>query len=201
MVESSETQNPIRSPRRPRVMAKQPEDRKQKQPKQGPSTVTSAKAWKKAGDAKPQPLEVPSGNTCLVRPVGMQAFMSEGLIPNSLMGIIQASMEAGEKGEEVDEDKVVEGFIADIRSDPSKLQDMIRMADACTVYCVLEPRVLPVPAADEERNPDLLYVDEVDLDDKLFLMNFAVGGTRDLEPFRERLSKGVESVSPSEELG
>lgn len=184
--------------------AKQPQDHKKKSDKpRATADITTAKGWKKSSDVATRnvPLEVPSGNTCLVRPVGMQAFIAEGLIPNSLMGIVTTALEAGEKGEEVDEDAVVEQFIDDIKADPDRVMDMIRMADACTVYCVIEPKVAPAPGAGQDRDPDVLYVDEVDLDDKMFIMNFAVGGTRDLEPFREKVARGVESVSPGEAVG
>jgi hypothetical protein len=186
-------------------MAKVPQDHKKKQEKKTRATadITTARGWKRSSDVATRnvPLEVPSGNTCLVRPVGMQAFIAEGLIPNSLMGIVTTALEAGEKGETVDEDAVVEQFIEDIKADPDRVMDMIRMADACTVYCVIEPKVMPSPKGAEERDPDVLYVDEVDLDDKMFIMNFAVGGTRDLEPFREAVARGVESLPPGEAVG
>lgn len=185
-------------------MAKQPQDHKKKKDKRDKKTmadVTSASAWKKQDKDEPVPLEVPSGNTCLVRPVGMQAFVSEGLIPNSLLGIVTSALEAGERGETVDEDAVVDQLISDIRSDPAKLVDMIKMADSCTLYCVLQPKVLPVPGEGEQRYADKLYVDEVDLDDKLFIMNFAVGGSRDLEPFREAVDKGVGTVAAEPGMG
>lgn len=190
-------------------MVKQPEDHKAKKNKKAKkdsktmADVTSASAWKKTAeeDNEPIPLEVPSGNTCLVRPVGMQAFLAENLIPNSLLGIITTTLDKAEKGETIDEDVLIEGFIADIRTDPAKLADMIKMADACTLYCVLQPEVLPSPKVNEPRLPDKLYVDEVDLDDKLFIMNFAVGGSRDLEPFREKLAEGVDAMAADPGVG
>lgn len=179
---------------------KRPEDHKKKKQKDL-GDVTSAAAWKsKSTSSEPIPLEVPSGNTALVRPVGMQAFLSEGLIPNSLLGIVTSNLEKGEKGEAVDEEKVVEELIDDIRDNPERLVDVIKMADACTVYCVVQPVVLPAPQPGETRFADKLYVDEVDIDDKMFIMNFAVGGSRQLEPFRAATASGVERLAAVEDV-
>jgi len=34
------------------------------------------------------------------------------------------------------------------------------------------------------RQDDLVYADMIDIEDKMFIFNFAVGGTRDVEQFR-----------------
>jgi hypothetical protein len=73
------------------------------------------------------------------------------------------------------------------------------MADNVTIYCVVEPMVNPLPA-DGVRNDDLLYVDEIDLEDKLFILNFGVGGSRDLEAFRLATDGGVGSVPASTDV-
>jgi hypothetical protein len=78
---------------------------------------------------------------------------------------------------------------------------MFEMADAATVYCVVEPIILPVPVPDPdsgetpERDEDALYVDEIDVDDKLYIMSHALSGVRDLEQFRAELGKQL--VTPA----
>jgi hypothetical protein len=167
--------------------------------------VSSVQGWKKSSEAKgltgkPIPLEVPSGNVALVRPVGLQVFFELGMIPNTLltiMGTILDKAKGGKKVSEREVNKALEG----IQADPERIVDIIRMADAITVHCVIQPQVEPVPERGVERDEDTLYVDEVDLEDKMFIMNFAFGGARDLEPFRTKLTKHVGSVSPVQDLG
>jgi len=145
-----------------------------------PKKPTSVQQWKKA--AQGVPLEVPSGNTALVRNVGMQVFLQRGLVPNSLMPIVRMAMSGKEPELKLD----------DITED--QLRDMVALFDAVVVHCVVEPKVQPVPAEGEERADDVLYVDEVDFDDKQFIFQWVVGGTRDLEQFRKEQAASVESV-------
>jgi hypothetical protein len=141
---------------------------------------TPASQWKKASAGVP--LEVPSGNTALVRNSGMQVFLTKGLIPNSLLPIVRQAMSG--KQPEINLEEITE----------DQLQDMITLFDAVVVHCVVEPRVLPIPAEDNMRLADVLYVDEVDFDDKMFIFQWVVGGTRDLEQFRKEQAASLESV-------
>lgn len=141
------------------------------------SPVTPVSEWKQGKG--PVPLELPSGNTCLVQPVGMEAFIKQGFIPNSLLPLVQQSLQ-GKNISDADTDKLMSTAL----QDPEKLRDIFDVADAVTVYCVVEPQVHPAPTDESLREEDKLYVDELDLDDKMFIFNFAVGGSRDLEAFR-----------------
>jgi hypothetical protein len=123
----------------------------------------------------------------------MQVFMSEGVIPNGLMPIIQEAMKAGEAPDPE--------VIAPMMEDPAKLQEILDLADSVAMYCFIEPKLHPlpydpedldeqgapkfIPPGDDRRNDNLLYIDEVDLNDKLFIFQFAVGGTARLEQFRQ----------------
>lgn len=166
--------------------------------------VTEVTGWKKATDGSP--LEVPSGNVALVRPVGIQAFLTQGIIPNSLR---EMAMEA------ITKKKAPEMKPENLTSE--QLVEMVTLFDTVTVYCVVEPRVHRIPVftlthyeaatcdPDEVgkeipighpcREADRLYVDEVDLDDKAFIFAIACGGTRDLESFRAQRASGLELLS------
>lgn len=148
--------------------------------------ATPAGQWKKASVG--QALQVPSGNTALVRNSGMQVFLTKGLIPNSLMPIVRQAMSG--KQPDIKLDEVTE----------DQLADMVALFDAIVVHCVVEPTVLPVPADGEERSTEALYVDDVDFDDKMFIFQWVVGGTRDLEQFRKEQAASVESVRGSAAL-
>jgi len=152
--------------------------------------VSSAKDFKT--QAKGHPLEVRSGNVALVRRPGIQVFIKSGMVPNSLMPIIQKALAAGEKAKDLD--------FSEIAEDAKKLEDVLDLVDKVTCYCVIEPKVLPVPENVEDRDEEALYVDEVNFDDKVFIYQYAVGGTADLESFRAEQARLMGSVPDGEDL-
>lgn len=155
--------------------------------------VTSASAWKGKVTKKPHPLELPSGNTCLVKRVGMESFLQTGMMPNSLMGMVQGALDKAKSGGQVKPDDEA-AMMSEITNDPAKMADMFALMDAVVIDCVVEPKVSPIPDDDEERDEDTLYIDEVDLNDRMFIFNYVSGGSADLERFRdetaERLALG-----------
>ena len=46
-----------------------------------------------------------------------------------------------------------------------------------------------------------IYTDEIDIDDKTFIFNFVVGGTRDVESFRSEYGDALADVQPREDVG
>lgn len=144
--------------------------------------VTTAKDWKGRANQAVE-LDLPSGNTALVRNPGMQAFLQAGIVPNELMGIIMSAIEKEEMPD-----------LESMQTDPEKLKSVLTLFDNILVYCVVEPAVLPVPTEGVTRDEDLLYVDEVDMEDKMFIFQYAVGGTKDLEKFRAEQAAALVGV-------
>jgi len=149
-----------------------------------PDVPTSASVWKKKAVGGTL-ITVPSGNTALVRAPGMQTFLEQGVIPNALMPLIRDAMQKGSAPEESDMSEMI--------SDPEKLKELIEMANAITVYCCIDPKVVGaphdaegnlIPIGDARRDEDILYVDEVEFNDRMYIFNFAVGGPADIEKFR-----------------
>lgn len=137
-------------------------------------------------------MELPSGAVVKVRnPGGLKAFLGNGSIPNSLMPIVQKAVN---NGKQVSAEEM--GIINEDGSiDPAVLKDMLAMIDNVTIQSVVEPKVHPAPADEDERDDDLLYVDEFPDEDKQFLFQWVSGGTRDLEQFRREYSTAVDSVA------
>lgn len=150
--------------------------------------ITSAGDWKKKSQAG-TPLQVPSGNTALVKNPGMQAFVKAGMIPNSLLLPVQRALSKGHKAPNW-------GELAE--SKPEHIQDMLTLVDKVTVFCVLEPKVWAVPVDADgnelDREEDRLYVDEIDPMDKMFIFQWVSGGTRDLEEFRSEYGAALAAV-------
>lgn len=146
-----------------------------------PAQVTPISAWKKS--AAGVPMTLPSGNVAIVRNPGMQAFVTAGVIPNSLMPIVRDAIDK-HKAPQLDE----------VIDNPEMLRDITVFMDKVVMHCVTEPKIHEV-VPDNLREDDKLYVDEVNDDDKSFIFQFAVGGTSDLETFRLERAKDLATVA------
>lgn len=168
------------------------------------SSQSSARQWKRATSEE---VTLPSGNVALVKRPGMEAFLMEGLIPDALMGIVQESIRRGQGMPS----EQVQAMI----KDPAKVDAMFDAMDRVLARVVVEPKVVwhkrQVDPKDKGENPamevipeserdsdNLIYTDEVFFEDKSFLFNYAVGGTRDLERFRDETESTLASVQPGE---
>ena len=150
--------------------------------------VTSVSEWKKNSNPL---MELPSGMTVkvMLRP-NMQIFMKAGIIPNSLMSIIQSAIKSGTAPD-----------VSEMSIDEEKMDDMFRMMDNIVCFVVQEPEIQPTPQDDEPRDEETLYVDELELTDRQFIFQWAVGGTRDLERFRSEQQRGLDGIRGGQDVG
>lgn len=178
---------------------------------------TSIEEWKKDSPLSlgGHDLPLPSGKVCRVRRPGMDVFLQLGMIPNSLREAISVAA----SGEVSPDDKKLQAKLEkaaqEAMSNPDKLMEMMRMADDVAVYCVVAPSltsnrwqridvlegrcdnedvgdVIPFDKRDDAK----LYPEEVDAEDKWFIFEYVVGGTKDLERFRGQKAAGVGAVRP-----
>jgi hypothetical protein len=158
-------------------------------------------------------MELPSGLVMkLKNPGGLQSFIANGTIPNSLLGIVQEGLK-GKSGLEATK------AAADMADNLDSLGDMLKMLDLVMIQAAKEPRVFPVPTPEdlerhnilnrdkpenqfetiddlrESFDDDRLYVDEIEEMDKQFVFQWVSGGVRDLETFRAQLQSNVDAVS------
>lgn len=189
----------------------------QRKPKKARST---AKSWK-GGVGRTEEVDLPSGNVALIKRCGIQAFLTGGVIPDPLSPIIQKAI-AEEEGlppskikamfedpQMLDTmfemmDRVVCYAVQDpkVNMPPACLFQVSAVGDVCGKYHG-DPSGVHTDQKNKQfheyeeadRDPDLLYADNVDLDDKIFVFNFAVGGTRDLERFRREQAASLASIS------
>lgn len=153
-------------------------------------------------------LPLPSGLSVRARRVELQTFIRQGNIPNPLMNIVSEALEKGKKADIPQMMGVEEGKI-----DLDMVNEMYDMVNAVVIASVQEPQILPIPTKDdvekwntdhpdeqvnnpeELRDDDLLYVDEVDDLDKMFLFQWSSGGTADLDRFLEEASADMASLA------
>lgn len=171
--------------------------------KRNTAKPTTVSAWKKSAEV---PLhQLPSGNWIRIRKIGMQGFMKLGMIPNALMPFIEKGVKKG-KGAAPAPNELDGEAMAAMLSDGKALQEMANFFDRMVVEVCTEPKILPLPKMDEdgneheERDPDQLYVDDIDEEDKTFIFQLCTGGTTDVERFRAERDSAVELVQGLPEL-
>jgi hypothetical protein len=151
-----------------------------------PQGVSEVSSWKKGRQGVL--LTVPSGQRCKARRIGLDVFLRNGTVPNTLMPIIRESMSTG------DTDFKVDDFT------PEMLEDLITMVDNIVMEAVVEPVLQRPPATAAERSDDIIYTDDVDLDDRMFIFNWVVGGSSDLEKFRKEQAAAVDNLRPGADV-
>jgi hypothetical protein len=191
-------------------MAATPQDHQKKKTSKEAPKVSTASSWKKANQAQVLPL--PSGEVCLVKRPGLPQLMADNVLPDVLMPIAMKAVEQGQKGVAMSQ-KESSDMIAEVVADGSGLTSLFDATDRITAHCVVEPTCLyhrrevkgspgeweTIP--DSDRDDDAVYTDQVSEEDKMYIFNFVVGGTRDLERFRQELSglvDGVEDVAKAQ---
>lgn len=180
---------------------------------------TTAGKWKRQ---KGDELKLPSGNVALVKRPGPQALLSEGIMPDTLLPIVQEAITKGKGLKPKD--------ASEMMGNPDAINEMLTAIDRLLEKVVVAPVVqyhrcrrqltftpgaiqdaatggewqdIPEDLRDGETecshcgkvHPDAeegaVYTDEVDLEDKMFVFQYALGGTRDLERFRSEYGAGL----------
>jgi hypothetical protein len=161
-------------------------------------------------------MELPSGLVMkLKNPGGLQAFIANGTIPNSLLGMVNEGLK-GKSGEDAAK------AAAELSNDVESLADMLKMLDLVFVQSAKDPQVYAVPTQDDldrhnimnpnnkfetidewrdSHEDDRLYVDEIEEMDKQFVFQWVSGGVRDLETFRKEFEGNVAAISAVEGSG
>jgi hypothetical protein len=164
--------------------------------------VSTANSWKKAKAT--MELELPSGEVCMVKRPGLPQLIAENVLPDMLTPIANKAIEKGQSGMGVSEAESQE-MMANLMKQENGLESMLDSFSRITAHCVIEPTVVfhkrkvddakweAIP--ENERDEDILYTDDVDLEDQMFIFQFVVGGSKDLTEFRRKLGEPVERVA------
>lgn len=181
---------------------KSPQDFKAKAP-------TSASAWKgkKKGTFD---LELPSGNVCKVRRTDMPTLLASGAFPDSLMAIVSDKIDTA-TGKKDKPKKLSNDDVKNVMGDADQMAALFESIDRLIPIVVVEPKVknhnllddknkVVRPLTQEERDDieaaeDVIFTDDVDLQDKMFIFQYVVGGKGDVEGFRAELGAAVGDLS------
>lgn len=156
-----------------------------------PGDKYAPNAWLASGVGQMEDLTVPSGQTCLVRRPGLEGLIKAGVLRNvdNLSAIVnERHVKKSKKGAQssVNVDSILQ--------DPQALESIMHTVDKAVCYCVVKPEIVMAPNDITLREQGVVYTDMIDIEDKMFIFNFVVGGTRDLETFRGGLNDAVGGV-------
>lgn len=135
-------------------------------------------------------LRTPSGQLCQVRRPGVEGLVKAGVLHDldSLTAIVDGHVKTA-KGS-----KVPEINVASLMHDQKSLDNVLHVADRVLCYTVVQPKIQMTPNDVTSRVSGVIYADMVDLEDKMFILNYAVGGTRDFERFRREQNDALRGV-------
>lgn len=157
--------------------------------------------WGSAGAY--EDLVVPSGQRCLVRRPGVEALLKAGVLHKTdmLSKIVQAEHvdrvkpkpKSGKPAGDFDDPML------ELLKDDQLVDDLVHTIDRIVCHVVVKPTVVMTPSDPTSRVDGTIYADMIDLDDRIFIMNHAVGGQRDLKQFRPGSEEPVGSVGSESE--
>jgi hypothetical protein len=158
-----------------------------------PQSKYAPTSWGNGGAGSMVDLTVPSGQTCLVRRPGVEGLIKTGVLKNvdSLTAIVNEKHIKRVEGRET----------LDVKSlDEAALETIMDTIDKIIAFAVVQPPVFRTPDDVTNRVPGTVYTDMIDTMDKMFIFNFVVGGTRDLESFRSEFFELLGSVATGEDV-
>jgi hypothetical protein len=154
--------------------------------------------------ASSEDLECPSGQVCLVRRIDPMQLLADGVLSKSdmltaLVDQKHVSKKAkggrnSAKSQEMSNEMVMKQAL----KDPKKMQELVDVVNAVTLATVIKPELHPVPEDEEDRIPGNVYIDSVDINDKMFIVQYAFAGHRDAAKFRRELQQSVERLADGE---
>jgi hypothetical protein len=157
-------------------------------------------------------IKLPSGNECDAERTGLEGIVKAGVLSegDTLTDVIDKKhVRRVRGGKSADRDEV---NIQSLMDDPEALGKVVMTVDRALVHIVKNPTVAlhfhdldePHPKTgamtrrlpEDERKDGLVYTDQIPLEDKMFLFNWAVGGgTPDAERFRGQSASAVAGVA------
>lgn len=174
--------------------------------KAAPKQPTASNARDFKNRRKGMYVELPSGLVVRARRVELKTFLERGDVPNPLMEIVAEAIEQGDKSKPEDMIGTDEGKL-----NFDMIHDMYAMVENVVIACVVEPKVHPLPTVidddgepvekpteeqiEDAKDDDLVYIDEVEDEDKMFLFQWVQGGTSDLATFRQEAGASLASLA------
>lgn len=178
--------------------------------------ITTPSQFRKSKRSKDEVIQLPSGNRVRVQRPAMEKFLSAGFLPDPLVQDITNSITTRSGRNQIQNKSQAD--LAEIMfkkiGGAEGLSAMMRITDKLAAYCIVEPptewhersvrdesgKEVFETIPDSERSEEILYTDEIEEEDKMFIFQFCTGGTSDLSQFREATGPVVAALSAGGEV-
>lgn len=151
-------------------------------------------------------LECPSGQLCLVRRIDIMKLIADGTLDKTEMLtslVDQKHVSKKAKGGIASaKSQQMNSELAAMRmlKDPEKVAELMHTVNSVVCATVVKPELKMPPEDDSERESSTIYIDQVDLNDRMFIMQYAFAGHRDVARFRREFDESVERLANVETL-
>lgn len=158
--------------------------------------VTSASEWRSAAK-EGHLLELPSGNRARVRrTLNLMKMLKAGRIPNPLQGLVQDMVNQNRAAPDMS------------KATPESMQQMLDLVDSQIPIIFIEPKVERAPEGHDPdidgpfvpSDPNAVALDDIDIEDRMFVFTFAQGGPSEVASFREGQVAALASLGDGEGL-
>jgi hypothetical protein len=120
--------------------------------------------------------KVPSGQLCRMRKIQPEELVGAGIIDQltRLPGLVQGEI-----------DKAEGARPADVMPSSSDIGELLSVLNKLLPLVVIKPTVLPNPEKGEPRVPGAVYVADIELADRIAIMERVTGGVQKFDAFRD----------------
>lgn len=156
-----------------------------------PEEAYAPSAWAQSKVGSTFDLRVPSGQLCKIQQLSLQDVIFKGLADS--LDLVTSTINdlhvSGKKGKPTKADVEKAGLKLLSGKDRDKI---FKTIDDVVLLSVVAPVISPLPGEDEKRDPDKIYIDMVQLDDKMYIFKIVMADIEEAATFRE---------GPTEDLG
>jgi hypothetical protein len=133
-------------------------------------------------------LDLPSGQKCLAQRPGPEGLMAAGLLDDlDMLATVVPKIMGGKSTAKKFDPSVA-------MRNKEMLAQAVKLMNRVVVFVVVKPELTEEPDDPRDKERGKIYPSSVSMEDKMFLFNWAVGGTRDLARFRQELQESVADV-------
>lgn len=150
----------------------------------------SATSWGSQVGAA-EDLLMPSGQLALVKRPGIEGLIKTGVLND--LDSLTAIVESKHMGSQRETAK-------NLMQDVGAIESLIHAVDRVVCNVVVKPQVFMTPNDITSRKDGIVYADMIDLQDKMHIFQFAVGGLEYLERFRQQSEAPVGNLESRENV-
>lgn len=150
-------------------------------------------AWGAPKNINEKDVTLPSGQLCRVRELQMEDVLELDLI-DAVDTFTGQLIDDRADGKETSHESDAKSFLTFLR-DKEKREKLLKIVDATIPRAVVAPVVLPALPKGRAKKEGFIYVDQIELNDKLAIFTEIFQGFGDVSKFREEQAEGVGTLA------